>query len=210
MQFTKVILLASSLSSLALTACQTENAVTTQPVQSQTIKNLAADTLASNSQTGQPAAGTGKYTLFSLKDGKQMANTDSATTNWDLGFRATSIIVNGGAIRTGQGGAYICTGTFDELTTVPASATFATDQSPSQLAVPTGSGKGWYNYSSTTNLLTPVPGRVLVIRTADGKYAKLEILSYYKDAPVQPAATDKSRYFTFRYLYQPDGTMKLN
>ncbi len=185
-----------------------DNTPTVQPVQSQTVKNLAADPVTIDPQTGQPGAGTGKYTLFSLKDGKQIANSDSASNKWDIGFRGTTIIVNGGAIRSGQGGAYIHTGTFEELTSVPESVTFATDQSSSQLAIPTGSGKGWYNYANT--IVSPIPGKVLILKTGDGKYAKLEVLSYYKDAPATPTATSESRYFTFRYVYQPDGSKKLN
>lgn len=209
MNLSKNTLLAATVSLLALTGC-TKDTVTTAPVvQSKTVKNIAADPVTVNATTGQPAAGTNKYTLYSLKDSSIVANTDSATAKWDIGFRATSVIVNGGTLRTGKGGAAIYTGTFDELTTVPTSATFTTDQSTTQLAIPTGSGNGWYNYSSTTNIISPIPGRVLLLRTGDGKYAKVEILSYYKDAPAQPAATSASRYYTFRYVYQPDGSLTL-
>ena len=62
------------------------------------------------------------------------------------------------------------------------------------------------------NLVTPIPGRVLVIRTASGKFAKIEILNYYKGG-VTPAATASDnvkmkdqRYYTFRYSFQPNGT----
>ena len=58
-------------------------------------------------------------------------------------------------------------------------------------------------------LITPIPGRTLVIKTADGKYAKLEVLSYYKDAPASPTAADPSGYYKFRYSFQSDGTKNL-
>ena len=51
-----------------------------------------------------------------------------------------------------------------------------------------------------------------MIRTATGKYAKIEILNYYKGGVTLPAtASDadkltKQRYYTFRYAYQPNGT----
>lgn len=188
-----------------------DNTPTVVPVQAQTVSNLPADpTTGVNPTTGQPQGTTGKFTFYNLRDNKTVANTDSATNKWDVGFRGTTIIVNGGAIRSGQGGAYVHTGTFEELTTLPASATFAQDQSATALAIPTGSGSGWYNYNSTTNIISPVPGRVLVIRTGDGNYAKLEILSYYENAPAVPTATSRSRFYTFRYAYQPDGSTKLN
>ena len=59
-------------------------------------------------------------------------------------------------------------------------------------------------------IVSPIAGRVIIVKTADGKFAKLEILSYYKNAPATPnAMTDMARYFTFRYVYQPDGSKKL-
>ena len=204
-----LVLLPVSLS--VLFACKkTDDTPAVQPVQSQTVRNLPADPTTPSSTTGQPATGTTKFTFYSLRDNKIVSNSDSATRNWDIGFQALRIIVNGGAIRTGQGAAYVHTGTFDELTSVPTSATFAQDQSASALAITARSGSGWYNYSSTTNVVSPIPGRVLVIRTADGKYAKVEILSYYQNAPAQPTSADVARYYTFRYVYQPDGSTKLN
>jgi len=209
-----------TLATALLIACsKDDNVVTTQPVQSVTVRDLTADptsttavsTTASSGTAVQPLPATGKYTLYSLRDNKVIANTDSASNKWDIGFRSTSIIINGGAIRSGQGGANVYTGTFDALTAIPTSATFAQDQSATQLAVPGGSGNGWYNYSSSTNLVSAIPGRVLLIRTGDGtKYAKLEILSYYLGAPASPTSTTPSRYFTFRYTYQPNGSMTLN
>lgn len=195
-----------------LFACSSEdNTPTVVPVQAQTVSNLPADpTTGVNPTTGQPLGSTGKFTFYNLRDNKTVANTDSATNKWDVGFRGTTVIVNGGALRSGQGGAYVHTGTFDGLTTIPTSATFAQDQSATALAIPTGSGAGWYNYNSTTNIISPIPGRVLVIRTGDGNYAKLEILSYYENAPATPTAASRSRYYTFRYAYQPDGSTKLN
>lgn len=209
----KLISLTALLASATLfTACNDDDTeVTTQPVEAVTVRSLPADpTTGVNPTTGRPTGTTGRYTLYNLRDNKTVANTDSATNKWDVGFNGTTIIVNGGAIRSGQGGAYIHTGTFEELTTIPATATFAQDQSPTQLAIPTGSGNGWYNYNQAANLITPIPGRVLVIRTGDGKYAKMEILSYYENAPAQPDANSRQRFYTFRYAYQPDGSKTLN
>ena len=73
-------------------------------------------------------------------------------------------------------------------------------------SISTGSGEGWYIYAGPpTHLITPITGKILVFRTHDGKYAKVDILSYYKDAPNAPDAfTDEDRYFTFNYVYQPN------
>ena len=76
----------------------------------------------------------------------------------------------------------------------------------SGLAIPTGSDNGWYNYSGPPSyLITPLSGKILVIRTSDDKYAKMEIVSYYQGAPETPQyGVDESRYYTFNYVYQPN------
>lgn len=207
MQSVKITFFAT-LTLFSVLGCNDTDSPVVEPVTSQTIKNLAADPAQIDPQTGQAVGATNRFTLFSLKDGAQVSNSDSATNKWDIGFRATTIIINGGSIRSGRGGAFIHTGTFEELKAIPAGTTFATDESPAQLAIPASSGRGWYNYANT--IITPIPGKVLLIRTGDGKYAKVEILSYYKDAPATPTSTSQGRYYTFRYVYQPDGSQTLN
>jgi hypothetical protein len=141
-------------------------------------------------------------------------NTDSATTKWDIGFRGTTIITNGGNSGPGTGGAFVYVGTYADLATIPTDSTFRIDNAPTAYAIKTGSGNGWYSYNGATQLITPVPGRILVIRTATGKYAKIEIQNYYKGG-ITPDATAsdndklmKQRYYTFRYTFQSDGSKK--
>jgi hypothetical protein len=146
------------------------------------------------------------YTFFSIERNEVVALADSNTTKWDIAVRSTNIITNSGTSGPGAGGAYVQKATtFDNFTTIPADSVFRTDASTA-LAIRTGSGNGWYNYDFNTNIISPVPGNIIVVRTATGKYAKLEILSYYKDAPATPTATDVSRYYTFRFVYQANGT----
>ena len=69
-------------------------------------------------------------------------------------------------------------------------------------AIPTGSDNGWYNYSFQTNIVSPIPGKILVYRTHDDKYAKVEILSYYLD---QYSSNSRGgRNYTFNFVYNPD------
>jgi hypothetical protein len=161
-----------------------------------TVTNLQADT-----------ANTGRFTFFSLRDSAIVPNSDSATARWDIAFRATTIIINGGPIRFGQGGANVLTGTdFNTLETLPETG-WRVDSSATSLAIPVGSGRAWYNYNQQTNVISPIPGVVLGIRTADGRYAKLQILSYYLNAPANPNGfADRARVYTFRYVFQPNGS----
>ena len=140
-----------------------------------------------------------------------LVRPQASDTEWDIAFRGTSIIINGGTSlgtndepeRTGNAGAYIADGTFASITEVDTS--LLGQDSEAGYAIPSGSGNGWYIYNPQAFLITPIAGKVLVFRTRDGKYAKVEILSYYENAPDNPdAMTDASRYFTFNYIYQPN------
>ena len=175
-----------------------------------TVQNLVADTIIGLMPTGQPY-GASKFTFYSIENNALVASSDSATTKWDIAFRGTTILTNAGTSGPGNGGAFVQTGIFDALTSISIDSTFKTDAAPIY-AITTGSGKGWYNYDGASNLVTALPGRVLVIRTALGKYAKIEITNYYKKG-VTPAAsaTDEEklhsqRYYGFRYTFQANGT----
>ena len=173
------------------------------PVVSITVEDIYAP---QEGGQGQPISGA--FTKFDFDLGME---TDSET-DWDIAFRATDIIINGGMSmgttdepeRTGDAGAYIVTGTMADVTEVDVN--LFTQDSGSGYAIVSGSGNGWYTYTGPpTYLITPTAGKILVFKTADGKYAKVEILSYYQGAPENPDAfTDPSRYYTFNYVYQPN------
>jgi len=208
-----LIVLATLAGSIVLVSCEKEKTETPVVLQAKTVNNLPADTIVGLSPQGQPY-GSGKFTFYSLENNTIVPNSDSATNKWDLGFRGTTIIINAGTGGPANGGAFVYVGTFTDLSQVPADSTFRTDNAPVSYAITTGSDKGWYHYDGATQLVTPIPGRVLVIRTATGKYAKVEILNYYKSGVTPDASASdaeklsKQRYYTFRYLYQPDGTKK--
>lgn len=173
-----------------------------------TVHDLAADPQVITDPTQAPKV-TGKFTLFSLKDNKIIANADSATTKWDLGFRASTIIFNGGTNGPGTTAAQVISGDFDLLTLAPETGYVMDDKTnvTRPYAVPVGSGNGWYNYNPASMILSPIPGKLILVRTSTNKYAKIQILNYYKGAPSAPdASAHQSRYYQFRYVYQSDGT----
>jgi hypothetical protein len=190
---------------VGFSSCEEDPVEKQEPVVASTVENLPADVgQGLDPTTGRPKF-SGKYTFFSFKDNKIVPESDSASTNWDIGLKGTTIITNGGVSGLGQGGAYVVNGIFGEMKILDASAPFAADSNES-LAIPTGSGNGWYNYNSQNNQISPIAGKVIFVRTADGNFAKMEILSYYKDRPSTITRTTPSRYYTFRYIYQPDGS----
>ena len=197
---------------MQIMACSKSETISTPVVTLSTklVKDLIADTVLGIASNGMPYS-AGKYTFYSLENNVIVPSTDSASAKWDLAFMSTRIITNGGTSGPALGGAFIYTGLFDDLKTIPADSIFKIDNAPTY-AITSGSGKGWYTYDQLTSLITPLAGRVLVIRTASGKYAKLEITSYYKGGVTLPvSASDvekltKQRYYNFRYTYQSNGS----
>ncbi|EHQ30769.1 HmuY family protein [Mucilaginibacter paludis] len=146
---------------------------------------------------------------YSLSTGAQVTGADTATTKWDIKFNKTSILINGGTSGTGTSQAQVASSTFESLTAAPTTG-FKTDATGAPAI------SGWYTYTATTepqHAILTVPGKIIVIKTSDGKYAKVEMISYYKGNPNTTTATfadlttrPASSYYTFRYAYQGDGT----
>lgn len=194
----------------ALSACKDDPQP--DPIVATTIADLPADPATGfDSGTGQPTGYTSKFTFFSFKTGAIVDHADSATNKWDLGFRASTIIVNSATSGPGTSQVQIVNGIFDDITEAPAEG-YKSDNDPSpiggapnaNLAIPTGSGNGWYTYDGTAQVNKPTAGKVILVKTSEGRYAKMEILSYYKGAPPSPTYTNTPRYYTFRYVYQPN------
>jgi len=125
---------------------------------------------------------------FSFRLGSVVETAGSP--HWDLGFRRYAIIAGPGAGILDLGERR-----FDEVRTVP-----ATGYQPNEGAADPRNPAiaGWYRYGFFSHVLSPRP-RVWAVRTADGRYAKLEIVGYYCPGP-QPGCV------TFRYAYQGDGS----
>jgi HmuY protein len=179
-------------------------------------KNLNADyapiELASSGSQTRPSQ-TNKFTFFSFLSGAIVARADSATTKWDIAFRGTTIIVNGGSSGKGLGKIQVVNGIFDELATTPTEG-YAIDRQadnkkpyPASYAIQDETGKGWYIVDQSTKFVIPMPEKIIVVQTADGRYAKMQIVSYYQDSPNPVTTASKDRYLTFRYIYQPNGTL---
>ena len=180
-----------------------DNSVALLEVESENVSNLYAP---QSGGQGQPVAGD--FTKFDFATGQ----TTTSNTDWDIAFRGTAIIVNGGTSlgtadepeRTGEAAAYIIGGTLASVSQVDL-ALFEQDDETGY-AIPSGSNNGWYSYAGEpTHLINPIPGRILVFKTRDGQFAKVEILSYYENAPESPSAfEDATPYYTFNYVYQPN------
>jgi hypothetical protein len=172
------------------------------PVESKKATNIYAPV--TTDRTVNPPVESGDFTKFSLKTGTVV--TDDS---WDIALRGTTILINGGTqigltdepTRTGDGALTLETGTFGSILEAPADANFKQDAA-GVYALTKGSGNGWYTYNPQTNQISPIAGKVIIVKTNDAHYAKIEILSYYKDNDASNPVN--GRYYTFNYVYNPN------
>ena len=228
---TRFLLLAAL--GLTLAACDTTDPVDPPDLSIQTAADIAADPATRNPTTGQ-VMGTDQFTLFSLRTGEVVVNyddterADSASTLWDIGFRGSDIILNGGTSGPGAAVGLIANVPFQDVQDAQdPSFTYRRDgesacpdiqtpfgpQAGELRAVCGGSGNGWYTYvpfpGGRGGYLVPTPGRTLVVRLADNSgFAKVNFQSYYRGAPEPSTITDRSeaRYYTFEYVVNNQGS----
>jgi heme-binding HmuY-like protein len=115
------------------------------------------------------------------------------STSGDLAFRRYSIVAGPGAAIRDLGET-----AFDDIRVVPADGYVANESrgEPRNPAI-----ASWYQYGFFTHVLSPKP-RVWAVRTADARYAKMQIVGYYC-----PGA--RPGCLTFRYVYQGDGSTQV-
>ncbi|MBK6352017.1 MAG: HmuY family protein [Saprospiraceae bacterium] len=88
---------------LGVSSCNDDEDNSTSTVSSVNVKDLPADpTTGFDPTTGMPVGDKKIFTFFRLADSSIVPNSDSATTKWDIGFRGSTIITNGGSSGPGQ------------------------------------------------------------------------------------------------------------
>ncbi len=141
------------------------------------------------------------WMYFDFSRGSVVIVDDPKTGDWDLSIRRHVIRTNGGA--TGPNGQVAISALegqeFSDVTRVPDEAEFISDVRAKKRLHPYNPVVDkWYKYSYTTNVLLPKP-IVYLVRTQDGKYAKMRIVSYY-------CKGNLSGCMTIEYVYQGDGS----
>ncbi|MBT3611858.1 MAG: hypothetical protein HN522_02805 [Flavobacteriales bacterium] len=151
---------------------------------------------------------TGKFEKFSFSEGDTVTHE-----NWDVAFSGTTIIVNGGDSysvnqpeRTANAAVYIATGIMSDIRTVDLTKLEQDNTSGPAIIDDLGiSEQGWASYDMSSHILSPIPGKILVFRTHDNKYAKMEILYFYDTPNPIISDGDYGGFYTFNYVYQSTG-----
>jgi hypothetical protein len=153
------------------------------------------DTLVGPTVVTVDATDERRWTFFDFS--RNAAVTAPGPTEWDLAIRRFHVIANGGPGFAGRGGiADLGRVPFASVTTLPDTGYVPTAADSTHPAI-----RRWYRYGFSSHLLRP-KGHVYAVRTADGRYAKLEIVSYY-------CGEARAGCLTFRYSYQGDGSRRV-
>ena len=139
-----------------------------------------------------------EYVYFDFSHGKSVKIHDPSSLEWDLAFRRSKVITNGGASsKLGEAG-LIDLGLvgFDTITEVPKNnyvqdVSTRTDTENPVVLKP-------YNYNYLTHKLTPKKN-VYAARTADSKFAKFQFLDFYCE-------NKEVGCITIRFVYQENGS----
>ncbi len=140
-----------------------------------------------------------EWTYFDFSRGQQVKIIDASSLEWDLAFRRGKIISNGGATnKFGQAGLMdLGEVSFDAVENVPLNRDFVVDEATrTQTESPVL--LQWYKYNYITHKLT-ARKNIYVMRTSDGKYAKILFTSFYC-ADKQPGCIQ------MKYVYQYAGS----
>tara|TARA_B110000014_G_C20020081_1_gene529222 strand:+ start:240 stop:836 length:597 start_codon:yes stop_codon:yes gene_type:complete len=167
-------------------------------IEAMMVTNLYTPEFIGNGPNQQSA----NFIKFSFKD-----QTTTEGDDWDIAFRGTEILVNGGfpgtnnePERTGLAAGYITIGNYGGIKSV--NENLLNQDSETQKAIPSTNG-GWYEIDN--NAILPYSDKTLVFKTHNSRYAKVKIVSFYKDAPENISSfSSKPEYYTFSYTYQPN------
>lgn len=204
------------LSILTLSACtKKEIKPELEDGKSTVVKDLAGD-VGNTVGSGKPF----EPFYFSMKTAAKVPASEKLTASWDLAFAKeynSYVSINNGTDANslgfggpGKGAMMVVNQAYAQLKTAPSDAEF-TANGISSTGIDVGNGNGWFFYEMNTHIAVPVKNRTFVIRTADGKYAKLELISMYKGAPAVVSDLNwPAPYFTFRYFLQTDGSRNLS
>jgi hypothetical protein len=196
---------------IGFTACTKDSPDPVETVITETITELDATAETFVSTQFGPLI-TGEFTKFSFSEGGVVEGD-----NWDVAFRSSKIIVNGGSDadtsqpnRNGEAAAYIIDGEMSEITSVDIELLMQDGSNQSMYgttAIIDDFGQddlGWSHYNDANPqapVLEALAGKILVFRTHDGShYAKVEILNFYDATFTNPYGG----FYTFNYVYQSE------
>lgn len=203
------ILLVSAVTLFLFTACSDSGNDGPGVVEAKIASDIPANVNTVIQTQGEPVADvegdtetSSGYTFFDLNTGSII--DDSLSADWDIAFGGTTILANSG----NGGGIQLVQTAYADVETAPETGFEANN-------------KTWFTYTGEApagpkHAVIADENETLIIKTSDGNYAKVEILSYYEGNPdtdtpefanfqTRPAG----RHFTFNYALKTNGSTQL-
>lgn len=153
-----------------------------------------------------------KWVYFSFADTLQVEVNDYLTSSsWDIGFHRFDVRVNCGTAGPGKGGSFNAGKVdFESVISAPENGYSLNDSI--EIILESGNWEyeavpgdtvlaSWLSFTGPPPTYT-VNDNIYVIKTADGKYAKIWLKDYYNN-------NSETGHITMKYVYQPDGSRKL-
>ena len=147
------------------------------------------------------ASSEDNWVYFDFSRGDVVKIQDPTSLEWDLAFRRSKVISNGGATNKFGKAGLVDLGNsaeFNQITEAPLndyiqdSATRTETENPILLK--------WYRYNYLTHKLTP-KSNTYAVKTADEKFAKIKFLNFY-------CANKETGCIQMQYVYQASGSNK--
>ncbi len=139
-----------------------------------------------------------EWVYFSLPQGKAVDIKDPTSLEWDLAFRRGKVITNGGATNKFGQGAVLNLGEIPFHDVLKVQREGFVEDSRQKTESENKELNSWYKYNFLTHKLT-ARENVYALKSAKGKYAKIQFLSFYCE-------NGETGCIKFRYVYQSNGT----
>lgn len=140
------------------------------------------------------------WVYINLLEGEVVNIVDATTSlQWDLGFKRTSVIVNGGVSGSGNAAVLVVEdASFEDILDVPEGEYISDTDQIATFA----RGDGWYTYTGPPNHWILPNEKVYILQTASGNYAKLRFIGYYENNDTK----EGSGHVSIEYVLQTDGS----
>ncbi len=151
------------------------------------------------------------FAYFSFDRDTVVPANRANTAEWDIRLRflrqerdaaLLDLLVNSGnANPNGQTRGLLVERTFDLVDIAPEDSQLRTEDTTAnrRIVVSDFSGPGLFVYNPSQRTVTINPQRTLTLRTASGKYVKVQFLNLYQNAPAMPTMFNAIGFYTFRY-----------
>jgi len=147
------------------------------------------------------ASSENNWVYFDFSRGRVVKIQDQTSLEWDLAFRRSKVISNGGATNKFGRAGLIDLGNsaeFNQITEAPLNNYI--QDSATRTETENSILLKWYRYNYLTHKLTPKPN-TYAVKTADEKFAKIKFLNFY-------CANKETGCIQMQYVYQTNGSNK--